>query len=271
MRIVRQGTEQNLYRLTEADLPNDGSLKGSYFKWVDLSDHDLSTYGMQFVSTADCVAHNVTLGEIEYLYSRRTDWADSKIPSNVSSLSHDLVEEVLRQHTAPPGSEEERIITWTLNHIGASYLNSWTTAAYHVIEELGWTREQDIECFTKYAFGGYPRLLNRLRSHLAKPLSPEPPTYTATKLIVEDPRPIPADVVKMYGKKTYELPFDQLKTVGDDIWGAARAAEQYLEQKSGIGGWKVVVFSLEPFVVAFAAHGDKTTNEDVWWSQGMGK
>jgi hypothetical protein len=271
MRIVRTGTKDKLYRLTEADLPADGSLKGSYFKWVDLSDLDLSGYDMQFVSTADCVAHNVTLGEIEYLYSRRTTWADSEIPPLVSSLNHDMVLEVMRQHTAKPNTPEFEAIEWVISHVGASYYNSWTTAIWHLVNVMGLTREQVWEYFSTHAFAGYQRCLNRLKSELAQQLRQEPPTYTTTKLIVEDPRPMPPDMAKVYGRKTYEVSFDQIKTVPDDIWGAARGVEQYLEQLSGLAGWKVVVFALEPFVMAFAAHGDKTTNEDVWWSPGMGR
>jgi hypothetical protein len=271
-RIVFTGTEENLYRLRPEDLPTDGSLVGSFFKHVDLSGHNLSDYDMRFVSTADCVAHNVILPEqIEYLYSRRTDWAGTKVPPLVSSLNHDLVLEVMRHHTAKPGTPELEAIEWVIGHVAASYLNSWTTAIWHLVNVMGLTREQVWEYFSAHAFAGYQRCLNRLKSELVGTLREEPLVYNATELVVQDPTPIPPDVKKVYGVKTYSLPFSVLKSVPDDIWGAARAGEQYLEQQSGMVGWKVVVFSLEPYVLAEAAHSDLISSVDNWWARGMGK
>ena len=258
MRIVLTGTD-----------PLD--LRGSFYKEEDLTGQDLSAYDVRFISLADCTARNVILPDnIDYLYSRRTDWSGARIPPLVSSLAHDLVLEVMRHHTAKQGTREYGAIEWVISHVGASYENSWNTAIWHLVNVMGLTRKQVWDYFSVHAFAGYQRLLNRLQSELVGELRSEAPAYSVTELRVRDPRETPKDMKQVYGERIYTLPFSVLRSVKDDIWQAARVGEQHLEDQSGIGGWKVVVFSLEPYTLAVASHESLTQGREVWWSQGLG-
>lgn len=249
-------------KLEEKDLPKDKDLRGSYWRNVDGTGWDLREYDMRDMDIwgepgklAPMRAVKLP-GNVDLMVSRYVDWTDAVIPKMVSSLNHDLVAEVLRQHTAPLGSKEREIINWTLAHISESYHNSWDTAAYHVVEELGWTREEDKACFIKYAFGEYPRLINRLHSHLAGELHKDPPTYSRTSTSVKD---------RERGIKL-QLPYNILEG-HEDRWATERMAEMYLS--TGVSRpWQIKIFGLHPWV--FTLGRVKTDDNEMWWPEGMG-
>ena len=187
-------------RLIRSTDPLD--LRGSFYKEEDLTGQDFSANDVRFVSLADCTARNVILPDnIDYLYSRRTDWAGARIPPRVSSLAHDLVLEVMRHHTAKPGAPEYEAIEWVISHVGAAYENSWNTAIWHLVNVMRLTRKQVWDYFSVHAFAGYQRLLNRLQSELAGELRQEALAYSVTELKIRDPRETPKDMRQVYGEK----------------------------------------------------------------------
>ena len=247
-RTVLTGTPTTPYTLLPGDLPPDLDLTASFWRWVDLSGFDLSAYNLMDVDILDCTGDGAILPEdkTHYLMSRRTTWAGAHIPSDVSDLAHDLVVEVLNQHTAPAGPRKQAV-EWVRDHVAADYTNSWNTAIWRLVNQRGLTRQQVWTTFSTYAFAGYPHLLERLRYELSMPLR-------------ETPRPQPlGDHIKVYGLgespdavwRRVDWDFD---SASPDRYILARRIETRLDiRKLALAPWRVWVAQLEPFFIAVAS------------------
>lgn len=251
MRIVLRGTKKKLYRLRKCDLPKDGSLQGSFLKWVDLSGFDLLGYDCQWVDIHDSNCQKVILPErIEFMVSLRSDWTDAYLPKAVSFCGG-LVREVLRRHTAPPGSRAEAMVNFVLSALSVreEHYDVWQVAVHHFRTVMNLTDEEQCETWERYVFGGYPDLMAATRRYLTaaikepKPLWPRDQRFGGPK---GEPVVVPANVITPFAT--------------EDRWAAARMLEQYLGD-----GWEAHYFMLTGIPWVVAMHENIARGAGEWW------
>lgn len=265
-RITRQGTANQLYPFTAADIPVDNDLSHSFFRYVDFSrrtggnpaqrfDGDLSAVNLFDCDFIDCKAQNVTLGtgKTRYLMSRRTDWQGATLPADVSSYSHDLMAEVYRQAS----NAAHPIITETRRLVLDHYANSWSNMVWELINTSGFT-PQDVYDQGMIAFTGYPHLQTRLTRQFDSFFRGEAGQWGAERWLLEH-------TVIWYTDKFIEVPERDVKVqvvgAGNDRWALARMIEQFT------GHPAIYVAMVDPsIVIVQPVSPDSWRNDPDWWT-----
>ena len=175
MRIVLEGTPTTPRRLRARDLPADRDLSRSFWRYVNASGFNLSTYNMTDIDIFDSNCSNVILpAQIDWMQSRRNVWTGATIPASLSSYIQDLIREVMVQALPRLSGVPLQVAQIGIAMITASYANSWTNILWTVRDQLGLS-DADLFTHTADVMAGYPRLLARLRYHVSSGhLSPDP-------------------------------------------------------------------------------------------------
>jgi len=174
MRIVLEGTPTTPRRLRARDLPADKDLSRSFWRYVNASGFNLSTYNMTDIDLPDSNCSNVILpAQIDWMQSRRTVWTGATIPPSLSSYNQDLIREVMVQATPGLTGVPALVAGVGIAMINASYANSWHNILWQVRDQLGLT-DAEVITHTSVVMAGYPKLLSRLREEVAQGLGPDP-------------------------------------------------------------------------------------------------
>jgi hypothetical protein len=175
-RVVLTGTPGNLLVVTAAMLPADRDLRGSFFRYVDGRNRNLSQFDLRDIDILDSDMRAVTLptgGKTDYMMSRRTNWRNAVIPDDLSSYNADLVVEAYRQ--LAPNNE---VLSKVIARISADYKNSWQDSIHDVMVQLGVTKEEARTRYNNVVGSRYPRLRERLRQHVVSNLIKDTPPNT---------------------------------------------------------------------------------------------
>ncbi len=270
-RIVKRGRPNALYRLTVTDLPADFDLRQSHFRYVDASGLDLSAYDCRHTDWIHCVCDNIILPDnrmTDNLYSRNSTWTGAQIPADISSLNHDVVQEVIRQ--AIPGLRRTRarqMMTFCFNWMNFQYSHSWSNAIWTLINLEGYTL-REVSRFAGEAFQGYLQLLDRLRNATL-------PDRSRSRL-VPTLRPHIRPVLVDGGRETRDDGVwpNSLRAAWmlEDRYLAAREIETWMDATRPQGApWLAAVFAMGPIPVEKvepgvnkdpALHGDS-----LWWTR----
>lgn len=258
-RIVRTGRPDALYRLHPVDLPDDGDLSFSHFRYVNADGLDLSSYDCSFTDWIDCSCRNVVLpeGGTEWLLSRGSVWLGATIPLDVSDLNHDLVVEAIRQETNKlPRGRQRDMLLWILGWVSGSYQHSWSNGCWRLIHTEGYTPAEIVK-FVAPILARWPKLRQRLTDETRDRgwTADDIPTRRA---IVRPPVPEGGRI---------ELDFDDgspLSINADvrlDRWALARRLEGLLEAlRPDAAPWTVLVKQVTPLAVIEA---EPTSEPDV--------
>lgn len=264
-RITLQGTANQLYPFTAADIPADNDLSHSFFRYVDFSrrtggnpanrfNGDLSQVNLFDCDFIDCKANNVTLGtgKTKYLMSRRTDWTGATLPADVSSYNHDFMAEVYR--TCPNAADPIPQATRAL--VMADYANSWSNMVWELVNTYGFT-VQDVYDAGMIAFSAYPHLQARLTKQFRAwfdfgifPGGEQKWLMEFTVVSFQNSEMIvPEQDVKV-----------QVVGMGNDRWALARMLEQY----TGHPGLYVAM--VDPSIVIVQPNSIEHLDKPNWWS-----
>lgn len=257
MRTVLQGTSKKLRRLTAGDLPEDCDLRYSNWTWVDLDGYDLSAYDCRYMDAHDCDGTDVVLpNDLTGFVPLRSTWTGAAIPRSLPFCSWSLVNEVLRRHTARPGSREAEMIEWVdalIQEADTDVRDPWLVSAEHFKDAYGLDAGGIYDVFATYAFDGYPSLLRVLRWCVDQPVGAAAASAAAS-IGLRDPsdpsRPV-------------SIPRADLRPFGtEDRWSAARMVETYLDTTMRTPGWNVEMLFAAPTPHLVIVHRSEVVGDD---------
>ena len=211
----------------------DQDARDSFFQGATLTG-DFRGYDFRNASIADCtVSGDFSNVPMQYMNSVRSDWRAAKLPPDVSSFKHDLVEAVIRQRLAGMTGRNKTAAQQIINHIQRDYTKSWLSADYQ-LHNTGLVLPLDkMRTLTHMLFDGYPRLLARGLAVIDGAHGEFTPT----------PVTMPTTYEMRIGNGTIDLLTDP-RVAGEDRWAIERTLE--------IPGWRVHIFALHPFPFGIA-------------------
>ncbi len=227
------------------------NLDFSFWRYVDISGLDLTSWSMRDVDLIDYTATGTTFPECPYSQFRfPVDNAGVVLPANVSSFNHDLVVEAFRQAT----NARDPIIQKIIAYVGGAYDRSWHDTLFMSQQT---DSAADVFAAMSLALTGYPRLLARLDKHFATDdWGPEMTTdrlhlaYSAVLLPLEGRDPT-LDLRS-------EVPSGQF-----DRWAYARRLENYIKANTDATRVAVYVTQLHPDPIIHV-EGDNVAPDYDW-------
>lgn len=248
-RTVIEGQPMQLAPVTETNLRN------AYLRYADLN--GLVITDAYDADILDCRAQNVTLpeGGTDYIMSRRTDWTGSVMPSDLSSYSQLVVEQIRQALVTGRAAVSAQALH---GYVAGSHLRSWQDSINFLIN-TGLSLEE-VDDDLKAIFQGYPKLEGRLRHHIdTGKIRPSPPS-------------IAMDLARFRvrladGNREINLaPFFQGRSALDR-YQTARDLEPFIESKVG-EPVRCYVGMLDPLPIVFAVSLSWLVDPDQedWWT-----
>lgn len=254
-RTVLVGTQAAPYTLAAADLPPDGSLRDSFWRWVTVPPalRDLSAWDCRDMTVADCNLAGVTVTSTVGIVSRRCRWNGAALPASVTADQHDLVFEILRQNYVALSAADKAVADQLRALVAAdTYRHSWRDVFPAMMAATGLTARQLGEWAIR-AWAGYPRI-----QRMAVYIAAHPDEWAAA------PEPTTA-IIRVHAPDGYRE-FDLTGTaLVDDRWALAQAVATRLENHYG-EPFHVRVLEVDPILSVRAVAASRVASlRDGWW------
>ncbi|KKM27861.1 hypothetical protein LCGC14_1570480 [marine sediment metagenome] len=213
---------------------------------------DFRGYDFRNASFAHCTMEgDFSDVQTKYMTSFMSDWSKAILPPDISSSKQDLVVGVVRRGLPNLTQTERDLVLVGLNFVIADSAHSWIDGERQ-IKQSGRASAEMLAAIGKL-FGGYPTLLERLRSTLAG--------EEGDRALADNPRPT-EQILHIAGTEIDLLRDPRVR--GEDRWAIERSLE--------VPGWRVHLFTLHPWPYGKAAEEEWLGVRASWWDwwRGLG-